>query len=62
MSRQEFARILVFCIVASALTPSADAQTTGIREVSASPRSLIPLQTRLRLHDDDRSAGGRGDP
>lgn len=48
MSRQAFARILVFCIVASALTPSADAQTTGIREVSASPRSLIPLQTRLR--------------
>ena len=49
MSRQAFARILVFCIVASALTPSADAQTTGIREVSASPRSLIPLQTRLRF-------------
>ena len=24
------------------------AQTTGIREVSASARSLIPLQTRLR--------------
>ena len=26
----------------------AEAQTTGIREVSASERSLIPLQTRLR--------------
>jgi type IV secretion system protein VirB9 len=48
MSRQEVARILVFCVLASTLAPSSDAQTTGIREVSASPRSLIPLQTRLR--------------
>lgn len=49
MSRQEIAPILVFCIVASVVTPAATtAQTTGIREVSASPRSLIPLQTRLR--------------
>src|SRR6266540_2597642 len=30
------------------LTVSADAQAMGIREVSASGRSLIPLQTRLR--------------
>jgi type IV secretion system protein VirB9 len=49
MSQQEIAPILVFCIVASVVTPAAStAQTTGIREVSASPRSLIPLQTRLR--------------
>ena len=27
---------------------NASAQTNGVREVSASPRSLIPLQTRLR--------------
>ena len=28
--------------------PQSNAQTPGIREVSASPRTLIPLQTRLR--------------
>jgi type IV secretory pathway VirB9-like protein len=32
----------------SAAPVVAEAQTTGIREVSASERSLIPLQTRLR--------------
>jgi len=49
MSSQEVARILVCCVLASTLAPWAGAQTTGIREVSASPRSLIPLQTRLRF-------------
>lgn len=49
MSRTGIARIVVCGLVASALMPAAGgAQTTGIREVSASPRSLIPLQTRLR--------------
>ena len=37
---------VVSCVVPSSL--SAQAQSTGIREVSASARSLIPLQTRLR--------------
>ena len=32
----------------SAVPVVAEAQTTGIREVSASERTLIPLQTRLR--------------
>ena len=40
----------------------AEAQTTGIREVSASERSLIPLQTRLRYTTMVVLAGGRGDP
>jgi len=49
MSRRGIAHIIVVCIVASALAPAAGvAQTTGIREVAASSRSLIPLQTRLR--------------
>jgi type IV secretion system protein VirB9 len=34
--------------LAGALSVSAGAQTTGIREVSATARSLVPLQTRLR--------------
>jgi type IV secretory pathway VirB9-like protein len=49
MSTQELAQVVVFCIVVSVVTPTVGtAQTTGIREVSASSRSLIPLQTRLR--------------
>src|SRR4051795_9646129 len=37
-------------LVAAAVTAPAtsNAQTPGVREVTASPRSLIPLQTRLR--------------
>jgi type IV secretion system protein VirB9 len=35
-------------VMASAIVAAVPAQTTGIREVTASPRSLIPLQTRLR--------------
>lgn len=60
MSRNGIASIVVSCIVASALPPATGvAQTAGIREVSASSRSLITLQTRLRyttmivLPDDD---------
>jgi type IV secretory pathway VirB9-like protein len=50
MSRQGIAHIALFYIAASSLTPAAlVAQTTGIREVSASSRSLIPLQTRVRF-------------
>ena len=49
MSRNGIASIVVSCIVASAMAPaSTTAQTTGIREVSASSRSLIALQMRLR--------------
>ena len=49
MSCNRIASTIVFCIVASALPPATGvAQTTGIREVSASSRSLITLQTRLR--------------
>ena len=48
-----FARTLIPALVLTVVstTPvalSAQAQGTGIREVSASARSLIPLQTRLR--------------
>jgi type IV secretion system protein VirB9 len=60
MSRNGIVSIVVSCIVASAMVPAITAaQTTGIREVSASSRSLIALQTRLRyttmivLPDDD---------
>jgi type IV secretion system protein VirB9 len=38
--------VLVLAVTASAV--SVEAQSTGIREVSASPRSLITLHTRLR--------------
>src|SRR5262245_51048054 len=49
MSRQRVVPILVSCILASVSTSSARAaQNSGIREVTASSRSLIPLQTRLR--------------
>jgi hypothetical protein len=41
--------MLVLALVgASSGFVSMQAQTTGIREVSASARSVIPLQTRLR--------------
>jgi type IV secretion system protein VirB9 len=40
--------ILLALIGAPLLPVSTQAQTTGIRDVSASARSLIPLQTRLR--------------
>ena len=63
MSWQGIARIAAVRIVASGLTPTAGvAQTPGIREVSASSRSLIPLQTRAAVHHDDRAARRRGDP
>ena len=42
------ASTVVAAVLAGTLSASADAQTTGIREVSASARSLVPLQTRLR--------------
>ena len=42
------ASAVVTAVLAGTLSVSADAQTTGIREVSASARSLVPLQTRLR--------------
>ena len=52
MFRYAFA-IVVCALVFGSLVGLVDAsrrhaQTTGIREVSASERSLIPLQTRLR--------------
>ena len=49
MSRRMVCRIVVLALVGGPLSAvSLPAQTTGIREVSASARSLIPLQTRLR--------------
>jgi len=49
MSRRMVGRIVVLALVGAPLSAvSLPAQTTGIREVSASARSLIPLQTRLR--------------
>ena len=49
MSRRMVGRIVVLALVGAPLSAvSLPAQTTGIREVSASPRSVIPLQTRLR--------------
>ena len=42
------ASAVVAGVLAGALSVSAGAQTTGIREVSATARSLVPLQTRLR--------------
>ena len=49
MTHRVLVRILVLAVFgASPASPSAQAQNTGIREVSASARSLIPLQTRLR--------------
>jgi type IV secretory pathway VirB9-like protein len=49
MSRSVRAHMLL-AVVLTTLTgpPSALGQATGVREVSASPRSVIPLQTRVR--------------
>ena len=49
MSARVFVSALVLALAASAPTPAtAQANGTGVREVSASGRSLITLQTRLR--------------
>jgi type IV secretory pathway VirB9-like protein len=49
MSLSMVVRALVLTsVIGSATASPAPAQTTGIREVTASARSLIPLQTRLR--------------
>ena len=40
--------VVLLLLVSSPLVPRASGQATGIREVSASERSVIPLQTRLR--------------
>src|SRR2546422_8852319 len=41
-------RVVLSLAAACAMPWSMNGQTTGIREVTASGRSLIPLQTRLR--------------
>ena len=46
--RRSFVSVMVAAIVAGPCSALSDAQTTGIREVSADARSLVPLQTRLR--------------
>ncbi len=43
-----YAGAVVAAVLTGTLSISAGAQTTGIREVSATARSLVPLQTRLR--------------
>ena len=49
MSRRVLGCVMVLAVIGALLRPaSLQAQTTGIREVSASARSLISLQTRLR--------------
>ena len=49
MPRRVVGLIVALAFVgAPSMSVSVRAQTTGIREVSASARSLIPLQTRLR--------------
>jgi type IV secretion system protein VirB9 len=49
MSRRFVGPILIIALVGASPAPMlVQAQTTGIREVSATARSLIPLQTRLR--------------
>ena len=50
MSRRVVGLVVVLALVGRrrAMSVSVRAQTTGIREVTASARSLIPLQTRLR--------------
>jgi type IV secretory pathway VirB9-like protein len=49
MVRCDGSRPLVLAVVLTSMASvSVGAQTVGIREVSASDRSLIPLQTRLR--------------
>ena len=49
MCVRDFVCGLVFgSVMGLTIPPVISAQATGIREVSASERSLIPLQTRLR--------------
>jgi len=49
MSITKVTSIGLFLVVAAVIAPSAaNAQTPGVREVTASPRTLIQLQTRLR--------------
>jgi type IV secretory pathway VirB9-like protein len=49
MSISKTAAIGLLLVATGATTPAAaDAQTPGVREVTASPRTLIQLQTRLR--------------
>ena len=49
MSIIKVASIGLFLVVTGVTTPAAaNAQTPGVREVTASPRTLIQLQTRLR--------------
>src|SRR5687768_8690143 len=49
MSRRFVGPILMIALVGASPAPTlVQAQTSGIREVSATARSLIPLQTRLR--------------
>lgn len=49
MARRVVGLIVVLAFIGAFLrVASVQAQTTGIREVSASARSLVPLQTRLR--------------
>ena len=49
MSRRFVRILIVAAFVGASIAPiRLDAQNTGIREVSATARSLIPIQTRLR--------------
>ena len=49
MSITKVTSIGLFFVVAGVIAPTAaNAQTPGVREVTASPRTLIQLQTRLR--------------
>src|ERR1700682_4182347 len=49
MSHHVLVRALALtAVLGSTVASSVAAQTTGIREVTASARSVIPLQTRLR--------------
>jgi type IV secretory pathway VirB9-like protein len=49
MSITKVTSIGLFLVVAGVIAPAAaNAQTPGVREVTASPRTLIQLQTRLR--------------
>ena len=40
--------LMIAALVGVAMPTPAPAQTAGVREVTASPRSVIPLQTKLR--------------
>ena len=49
MSITKVTAIGLFLVVVGVIAPAAaNAQTPGVREVTASPRTLIQLQTRLR--------------